>query len=593
MSRRTVGSFVVGVCVALILGMGGYRAAGAFKRPPRGAVKPPVAAPVPPPAVPVAAAPAAIVFMDTPPGSFAGLIPDGMRLEQRETPFRHYALYDAASKRVGTAVETCACAPDAGAAFTYTGTPLNLAVVIDAENKVVAVRLTASSEDEEFLRMVDDGGLYTRLAGAAGDAILGVDAVSGATMSSTAIMAAVHAAWKAVSGLTAGETAQVPPPPVDQPATPPAVEPALPRLDLEPVKGIGEATIKGQGLSLEAARWWEPRGNGKVQCLLCPFNCLLSNGDRGRCRARANIKGELKTIVYSRVLARHVDPIEKKPLYHFLPGSRAYSVATAGCNLRCVFCQNYDLSQLYPENASYNDGPAGEGVIHTPAETVAAAKEAGAATIAYTYSEPAIFYEYMIDTARLARAAGIRNVWVTAGYINPEPLKELCKVIDAANVDLKGFSEEFYAKYCTARLAPVLETLKTVKAAGVWLEITNLIVPGGNDDMAMIQSMCEWIVQNLGPDVPLHFSRFHGAYKMASAAPTPEATLTQAADIAKKAGIRFVYVGNLPTSGQWDNTVCPACGKVVIERQGFYIKANHVRDGKCEFCGETLNGVWR
>lgn len=348
--------------------------------------------------------------------------------------------------------------------------------------------------------------------------------------------------------------------------------------------GLTEKQIREAGLSLREAMYYEKLDGKLVECKLCPRFCVLADGERGACRARVNVGGILRTIVYGRLVAMNNDPIEKKPLNHFLPGTRALSIATAGCNLGCVFCQNWQISQAYPEKARHTRA--------TPEEIVAAARRYGCDTIAYTYTEPTIFYEFMLDTAKAARKAGLKNVWITCGYINPEPLKELAKVMDGANIDLKGFDEKFYRVYCRATLAPVLETLKLARKEGMWVEVTNLVIPGANDDPKKIRAMCDWLVKELGPDVPLHFSRFFPRYRLLDKPVTPPASLRQAARIAREAGIRYVYVGNVAQEDGRD-TVCPKCGHVCIARQGYFVRRNELKKGCCPKCGTKIAGVWK
>ncbi|MGQ9629557.1 MAG: AmmeMemoRadiSam system radical SAM enzyme [bacterium] len=320
-----------------------------------------------------------------------------------------------------------------------------------------------------------------------------------------------------------------------------------------------------------------------VQCLLCKKECKLAEGQRGDCRVRMNLGGKLQTLVYGRPCAVHVDPIEKKPIFHMLPGSGAFSIATAGCNLHCKFCQNWQISQVEPEDV--------DNIELMPEDVVKWARREGCRSIAYTYSEPTIFYEYMLDTAALAREAGIKNVWVTAGFINPDPLRELCKYIDAANIDLKGFTEDYYKNICFGELQPVLETLKTSIERGMWVEVTNLIVPTLNDDMGKIREMCLWIKRELGEDVPLHFSRFYPMYQLTNLPMTPERTLNEARAIALDVGLNYVYIGNVPGS-PGNNTYCPTDGKLLIERMGFWVIQNNIVGGKCRFCGREIPGIW-
>jgi len=355
------------------------------------------------------------------------------------------------------------------------------------------------------------------------------------------------------------------------------------QIERRKVPGLTADEIRSAGLSLKEAMYYEKLAGGKVQCTLCPVMCVLGEGERGSCRARINIGGILRTLIYGRLLAQNDDPIEKKPLFHFLPGSRSLSIATAGCNLGCVFCQNWQISQALPEAASYQ--------VVTPEQVVAEAKRLGCRSISYTYTEPTVFYEFMLDCARLAHQAGIRNVWVTCGYINPTPLRELCKVLDAANIDIKAFDEAYYRRYCGGSLEPVLTALRIAHEEKVWVEVTNLIVPGGNDDPRMIADLCKWHVAHLGPDVPMHFSRFFPMYRMLDDAPTPLETLLAAARIARDAGIRYVYVGNIATPSGED-TICPKCGRVLVQRQGFLVLRNEIRDGRCPDCGAEIPGVW-
>jgi pyruvate formate lyase activating enzyme len=307
-------------------------------------------------------------------------------------------------------------------------------------------------------------------------------------------------------------------------------------------------------------------------------------GQRGDCLIRLNIRGKLTTLVYGKPCAVHVDPIEKKPIFHLLPGSRAFSIATAGCNLHCKFCQNWEISQRQPEETVNQDLP--------PVKVVEAARRTRCRSIAYTYSEPLVFYEYTLDSAKLAQAQGIKNILVTAGFINQKPLLELCQYTDAANVDLKGFTEEYYKKICGGELRPVLDTLKTMHQQGVWLEVTNLIVPTLNDNLELIGQMCDWILDNLGPEVPLHFSRFWPMYKLKNLPPTPVGIITQARKLALKKGLHYVYIGNVP-GHEGNNTYCPKCQQIVIGRIGYMITLYDIIDGKCGKCGFKIAGVWK
>jgi pyruvate formate lyase activating enzyme len=320
-----------------------------------------------------------------------------------------------------------------------------------------------------------------------------------------------------------------------------------------------------------------------VRCDLCPRLCAIADGDRGECGVRENRAGVLYSVVYGRVCAVHTDPIEKKPFYHFLPGSQAFSLATAGCNLHCLYCQNWEISQRRPEEVESIDLP--------PAQVVASARQSACPVIAYTYTEPTVYYEYMLDTARLAREQNLRSVVISAGYINPEPLRELCQTVDAIKIDFKGFNEGFYQRVCSGTLRPVLETMKSIHRAGVHLEIVTLVVPTLNDDAEGLRGLCRWIVDELGPDVPAHFSRFHPLYKLTELPMTPVETLEQAHDIALEEGIHYAYIGNVPGHAS-DNTYCHRCTKMIIQRLGYTVVEKHIVDGKCEFCGEAIPGVW-
>ena len=336
---------------------------------------------------------------------------------------------------------------------------------------------------------------------------------------------------------------------------------------------------------LKEAQFCEKLDNKIVQCHLCPRNCVVPPGRRGYCGVRENRHGILYTLVYAKpVSVNDIDPVEKKPLFHFLPGTRTFSVATAGCNLKCKFCQNWEISQKLPEEVQY--------LYIEPQELVQKVKASGRPTIAYTYTEPTIFYEYMFETARLAHEQGIKNIMHSNGYINERPLRQLAKYLDAANIDLKGFSDDYYAKLCQGTLEPVLRSLKILKEEGVHVEITNLILPGYNDDPDTLKKMCQWIKENLGADTPLHFSRFFPMYKLLSLNPTPVEALEKARQIALDCGLNYVYIGNL-AGHPAENTYCPRCKKLLIERRGYFILENNIVDGKCKFCKEEVKGVWK
>ena len=318
-------------------------------------------------------------------------------------------------------------------------------------------------------------------------------------------------------------------------------------------------------------------------CRLCPRGCIISEGHRGECRVRENRGGKLHTMVYGYPCARAVDPIEKKPFYHFLPGSRAYSIATAGCNLHCLYCQNWEISQATPEEVRGIDLP--------PEALAADALRTGSVSIAYTYSEPTVFYEYMLEGARAARKVGVRNVVVSAGFINPEPLRALCEVVDAVKIDLKGYDSAFYREVCEGELEPVLEAVATIHESQTHLEIVNLVVPSLNDSLEQLRTLSHWIAHDLSPDIPLHFSRFHPQYKLAHLPPTPVETLEKARGIALEEGMRYAYIGNAP-GHEANNTFCSNCNRMIIHRQGFAIREYHLKEGHCAYCEHPIPGVW-
>jgi len=360
----------------------------------------------------------------------------------------------------------------------------------------------------------------------------------------------------------------------------------------------------GLGVAVSRSRWWErspedapaeppsvwsvearyyTRFATHVRCHLCPNRCIIAEGERGHCRVRENRGGRLYSMVYGNPGARQVDPIEKKPFYHFLPSAAAFSIATAGCNLRCLYCQNWTISQVRPEDIRHTDLP--------PAEVVRHAKNAGASVIAYTYSEPTAFYEYMLATGRLAREEGIGNVVVSNGYINQDPLRELCRVVDAIKIDLKAYDAGFYRRVCGGELEPVLRSIQTIHDMGVHLEIVNLVVPTLNDDLEQLRALARWVAREVSPDVPLHFSRFYPMYKLTNLPSTPVETLERARDIALEEGVRFVYVGNVP-GHEGNHTDCPACGRRLVTRMGYGVMEYNIESGTCTYCGQPIPGVW-
>jgi pyruvate formate lyase activating enzyme len=321
-----------------------------------------------------------------------------------------------------------------------------------------------------------------------------------------------------------------------------------------------------------------------VRCDLCPRLCEVAPGERGHCGVRENVEGHYYSLVYGNPCAVHVDPVEKKPFFHVLPGSRSFSLATAGCNLNCKFCQNWEISQTRPEETQNYRMPPDAVVEH--------ALRSQCQSVASTYVEPTIFIEYMLDIGHLTRKHGLLKVMHSNGFINPGPLNELCNCLDAACIDLKGFSEEFYRDLTGGALAPVLQTLKGLKRGRVHTEIVNLVIPGKNDDMEQIRAMCRWIRDELGPEVPLHFTRFWPLYKLKSLPPTPVATLEQARKTALAEGISFVYIGNVP-GHPGEHTTCPKCGAMLIQRLGYQVEVQNLKDGRCRQCGRAIPGIWK
>ena len=322
-----------------------------------------------------------------------------------------------------------------------------------------------------------------------------------------------------------------------------------------------------------------------VQCTLCPHGCILAQGDRGFCRSRVNIAGKLYSLAYGNPCAAHVDPIEKKPLFHFLPQTTAYSIATAGCNFRCLNCQNWTISQFQPEETQNMD--------MMPDAVVQNARSAGASSIAYTYSEPVTYYEYMHDTSVLARQQGLRNVLVSNAYINEEPLRKLCKVIDAATIDFKGINLQRHRDLTSGDFREVLRSLKILKEEGVWLEVSTLVVPSWTDSLDEIRELARQVYKAVGPDQPFHILRFIPQYKLTGLAQTPVSTLLAARKIAQDEGMRYVYVGNLPGTDN-QNTYCHENGELCVERRGYQILKNNVdSEGYCAKCGARIPGVWK
>lgn len=333
------------------------------------------------------------------------------------------------------------------------------------------------------------------------------------------------------------------------------------------------------------AMWYEKLSNKSVQCKLCFRKCTILSGGRGFCGVRENRNGVLYSLIYGRPCAVHIDPIEKEPVLHFYPGTEILCIATAGCNFKCKFCQNWHISHMRPDDIEYQS--------LTPVEVVELAKKYKCIGISHTYTEPTVFYEYIFEIAKLAQKVGIKNIIHTNGSMNPEPLKKLLPLLDAVTVDLKGFTQKFYdTAIPNASLEHVLNNLKLIKESGVWLEIVNLVIPTYNDDPTDIRRMCKWIRENLGSDVPLHFSRFFPQHKFANLPPTPIETLELAKKISKDVGLNYVTIGNVP--GHRDNsTFCPNCGKVLVKRIHFEVLSTNIVNGRCKFCSTSIPGVWK
>ena len=335
---------------------------------------------------------------------------------------------------------------------------------------------------------------------------------------------------------------------------------------------------------IREALLYEKIAGGRTQCRLCGHQCIINQGKRGLCGVRENRGGVLHTLVYGKIIAENVDPIEKKPLFHVHPGSRSFSIATAGCNFRCDFCQNYTISQMPRESGDI------AGREMTPADVVEGAIQSGSKTIAYTYTEPTVYFEFALDTARLAHERGLKNVFVTNGYMTSEAIELIAPYLDAANVDIKSYRDEFYRNYCGAHLQPVLDSLKKMKELGIWVEVTTLVIPDANDDIEELKGIAGF-VSSLGAETPWHVSRFHPQYKMNSKPPTAAGILLRALQIGRDAGLKYVYVGNI-TGGEGENTYCCNCGKLLIGRYGFSIKSMALKDNACPECGTVPEGIF-
>ena len=347
---------------------------------------------------------------------------------------------------------------------------------------------------------------------------------------------------------------------------------------------LSQAQIVKKGLvKTKLSPWFSSLEKSEIQCELCPRKCRVRKGKRGFCRVRENIEGELYSLVYGNPNALHLDPMEKNPFFHVLPATNSLSVATVGCNFQCKFCQTWEISQTSPEDVYSYDV--------SPEMVVKKAREMEASSVAFGYVEPAIFYEYMMDTALLAKNSGLLNVIHSNGFINRVPLEELCRVLDAANIDLKGFTGEFYRELCNGDLVPVLDTLKTLKKKKIHLEITNLVIPTKNDNMSVIKEMCFWVRNELGADTPVHFLRFYPLYKLKNLPPTPVSTLEDARAVALDAGLEYVYIGNIP-GHIGANTFCSRCGRMIIQRAGYMVVEINMNGDRCKYCGKPIPGIW-
>ena len=335
---------------------------------------------------------------------------------------------------------------------------------------------------------------------------------------------------------------------------------------------------------MRGAKLYQKLSDKRVRCNLCRHRCVIADGRSGLCQVRENRDGILYTLAYGRTVVQQIDPVEKKPLFHFYPGASAYSVATAGCNFRCRWCQNWEISQM-PREQQLDEGREA-----TPGQIVESARDENCRMIAYTYTEPTIFFEYAYETARLAQSAGLANIYVTNGYMTEEMLETIQPYLDAANVDLKAFRDDTYRRYVGARLQPVLDSLKKIRRLGIWLEVTTLVIPGINDDPAELRDAARFVENELGAETPWHISRFFPAYKMTDIVPTPIHTLRRAREIGLEEGLKHVYLGNVSDAGSQD-TMCPVCGHLLIRRDRSFLLENRVTEGCCPDCGAPISGI--
>ena len=335
---------------------------------------------------------------------------------------------------------------------------------------------------------------------------------------------------------------------------------------------------------MKEAYLYEKRDNDVVRCNLCSHRCVIGNGKKGICAVRENTSGILYSLVYGKVIAGHCDPIEKKPLFHFLPGSYSYSIATAGCNFRCLFCQNADISQLPSDRGTI----MGEDI--SPKDIIGIAKKSAASSISYTYTEPTVYYELAVDTARLAVSEGLKNVFVSNGYMTEECLNDIYPDLHAANIDLKSFTDSFYKEQCGAKLEPVLSTIRYMKKMGIWVEVTTLLIPGLNDSDEELKDLAGFL-KDVDPDIPWHISRFHPTSRLTDIPPTPVERIRKAREIGYKAGLKYVYTGNVP-GDKGEKTYCHNCNETLIDRLGFHVSSNKIKDGQCSKCGTEIPGIW-
>jgi len=343
---------------------------------------------------------------------------------------------------------------------------------------------------------------------------------------------------------------------------------------------------------MKEALFYNREADLKVLCHLCRFRCLIADGACGVCAVRENRGGTLYTLVYGNLCAEHIDPIEKKPLFHVMPGSNSYSIATPGCNFHCLHCQNYSISQVVrnPSLRGTINNPQLRSTVYTPHDIIRSALDNNCRSISYTYTEPTIFFEFACDTAKLATESGLKNIFVTNGYISKEALTAIAPSLDAANIDLKGFSDDFYRDIVHAKLSEVLSSIIEYRELGIWLEITTLVIPGLNDSDSELQGIADFIVTNLGKDTPWHVSAFYPTYKLTNRSRTPASTLKKAREIGVAAGLRYVYEGNVPGAGG-ENTCCPDCSAILIKRYGYTIQSNRIVNGSCPACGSVIAGI--